>query len=212
MSEQPVHAYQNLQQHLPRLLALFAVQAIYFPINRLITDGIVLDTPLDPLIPVWPVWAIPYLLGLVWWEACIIWAAAKMDERRFNAFFMGALFTMLTSYIVYIIFPTFIVRQPVVGHGWQYDLLRAIYANDQVYNAFPSGHTYNSILIVLFWWDWRPRLRLWWVIIASLVLLSTLFTGQHNLPDLVGGILWAWMGYRFGLWRAKKGSSGVICV
>ena len=212
MSEQPVQGSHILGKRLAQLLALFAVQALYFPINRLITGGIVLETPLDALIPIWPVWGIPYLLSLVWWEACFIWAAIKMEESRFTAFFTGALFAMLTSYIVYILFPTYVVRQPVVGQGWQYDLLRTIYANDHVNNAFPSGHTYNTILIVLFWWDWRPRLRWWWVVIAIFVLLSTLFTGQHNLLDLVGGILWAWMGYQFGLWCARKGSRGVICV
>jgi len=208
MRDQPVQGSQNPQKRLAWLLALFAVQALYFPINRLITGGVVLDIPLDALIPVWPVWAIPYLLCLVWWQACFIWAAVKMDGNRFVAFVAAALFTMLTSYIVYIFFPTYVVRSLVVGHGWQYDLLRTLYANDHVYNAFPSGHTYTTMLIVFFWWIWQPRLRWLWVAIALVVLLSTLFTGQHNLPDLVGGILWAWMGYRFGLWWAKRISRG----
>jgi len=212
MNEQPFRGSHILGKRIARLLVLFAVQSLYFPINRLVTGGVALETRLDAMIPVWPVWAIPYLLSLVWWEACFIWAAFKMEERRFTAFFTGALFTMLTSYVVYILFPTYVVRPPVVGQGWHYDLLRFIYANDHVNNAFPSGHTYNTILIILFWWNWRPCLRWWWTVVACLVLLSTLFTGQHNLLDLVGGILWAWMGYRFGLCYASKGSRGVICV
>jgi membrane-associated phospholipid phosphatase len=33
-----------------------------------------------------------------------------------------------------------------------------------------------------------------------LVVLATLFTGQHYIPDPIGGLLLAWFGYRVGLW------------
>ncbi len=39
---------------------------------------------------------------------------------------------------------------------------------------------------------------------AIVVTLSTLFTGQHNLPDPIGGIIWAFAGYRFGWWWVKR--------
>jgi membrane-associated phospholipid phosphatase len=208
MSDQSIQRSPKLQKRLAWLLVLVAIQALYIPINRLISGGVVLDAPLDALIPVWPMWAVPYLLSLLWWEACFAWAAIKMEERLFLALVTGALFSMLTSYIVYILFPTYVVRLPVEGSGWQFDLLRTLYANDHVNNAFPSGHTYTTLLIVFFWWNWQPHLRWLWLAIAVIVLASTLFTGQHNLPDLAGGVFWAWMGYRFGQWWANKGSRG----
>ena len=86
-------------------------------------------------------------------------------------------------------------------------LIRFIYSHDRVYNAFPSGHTYTTMLLCLFWCRWRPR-RCWlWIVTAVIVLLSTLFTRQHNLPDLIGGALLAWGGYRFGLWWAAKNTT-----
>jgi len=186
------------------LSILFFVQLLYFPINRLMTGGIVLETRWDALVPLWPAWALPYLLSLIWWAGCFIWAALKMEASLYRAFVAGVLFTLLTSYAFYILFPTYVIRPQVEGTTWQSDLLRWIYAHDRLHNAFPSGHTYTTMLIVFFWWNWQPHLRWLWTAIAMLVILSTLFTGQHNLPDLLGGIVWAWGGYRFGVWWARR--------
>jgi membrane-associated phospholipid phosphatase len=47
-------------------------------------------------------------------------------------------------------------------------------------------------------------LRWLWAGLAIVIILSTLFTGQHNLLDPIGGIVWAWTSYRFGLWWATR--------
>lgn len=190
------------------LLLLFAVQMLYFPINRLIKGGVILSTPLDPHVPLWPIWVVPYLLSLPWWAACFGWAAFEMDDRRFEAFVVGALAVMLSSYVLYIVFPTYVERPAVEGQGWAADLVRWLYRNDRLNNAFPSGHTYTTMLIVFFWWDWKPCLRWPWAIVATIIILSTLLTGQHNLLDPIGGILWAWGGYRLGMWLGERRARG----
>ena len=195
-------------KRLPWLLALLAVQFLYFPINRGMQGGVVLDTPWDAYIPLWPIWAIPYLSSILWWQGCFLWATCKMDDKRYRAFIVGTIAVMLTSYVVYILYPTYVVRPVVQGDTWSAGLIRLIYSNDRLNNAFPSGHTYTTMLIVFFWWDWRPRLRWIWAAIAIIILLSTLFTAQHNLPDPVGGIVWAWMGYHFGMWWAERRKQG----
>jgi membrane-associated phospholipid phosphatase len=186
------------------LVAIFIVQLIYFPINRTVQGGVILATPWDTYIPFWPIWAIPYLLSLCWWTASFVWAAWKMDTVHYRAFAISMIAVMLTSYVFYILYPTYVQRPELKGDNWQTALIRFIYANDRLNNAFPSGHTYITMLIVFFWWNWRPQLRWLWVAMAIIVILSTLFTGQHNLPDPIGGIVWAWAGYRFGLWWTTR--------
>lgn len=186
------------------LLILFGVQLLYIPINRGVQGGVTLTVPGDTYIPLRPIWAVPYLLSLIWWALSFIWAAWKMEDALYRAFVIGTMATMLTSYIVYLLFPTYVQRPALVGEDWPTELLHFIYNNDRVNNAFPSGHAYTTMLITLFWWHWHPQQRWLWAGIAVVVLLSTLFTGQHNLPDPIGGILWAWMGYRFGLWWVAK--------
>jgi len=208
-SQTPVHQAMTPRMRLAWLLVLLVVQFLYFPINRIVKGGIVLDTPLDVYFPLWPIWVIPYLLSLVWWVVSYLWAWWKMDDELYRAFVISFAVVMLASYVFYIFFPTYVVRPTVEGSGLLSRIVANLYANDRVNNAFPSGHTYNSVLIALFWSRWYPRQRWLWWIMAAIVLLSTLYTRQHNLPDLLGGIVFAWVGYRFGLWwvgrRSREG-------
>ena len=187
------------------LTLMVGVQLLYVPLNRTITGGVILLTPWDRLVPFWPLWAIPYALCIPWWAASFAWAASKMDDSRLRAFVVASIVVMASSYLIYMLFPTYIQRPMVAADSsWRTAIIRYIYANDRLNNAFPSGHTYLTMLIVLFWWDWYPRFRVLWVLCAIVVVLSTLFTGQHNLPDPIGGIIWAWAGTRFGWWVEER--------
>jgi membrane-associated phospholipid phosphatase len=196
------------RQRLLWLVVLFLAQLAYVPINRVARGGVVLATPWDAAIPLWPVWVIPYLLSIGWWIGFSIWAALDMDDGLYRAFVASGLAVMAVSYVVYLLYPTYVQRPTLSGDDWPTRLMRLVYAADRAYNAFPSGHTYNSVLIALFWCRWRPRARLLWTGLALVVLVSTLFTGQHNLPDLAAGALLAWLGYRFGLWWVARRSKG----
>lgn len=189
---------------------LLAVQCLYFPINRMMKGGVVLDIPWDAYFPLQPVWIVPYLLSLAWWTGCYIWAAWKMSEQVYQALFVSVITVALISYAVYIFCPTYVIRPPVEGDGWAARLVAQLYAHDQANNAFPSGHTYNTVLVTLYWSRIYPKKRLLWVTIAIVILLSTLYTGQHNLLDLLGGLVLAWLGYRFGLWWADQRQPGVV--
>jgi membrane-associated phospholipid phosphatase len=159
-----------------------------------------LSTPLDSWLPLVPIWTIPYVLSLAWWAGCFIWASLEMNPGLYRACVASTLFTMLTAYAFYLLYPTYVERPIIEGSSWQFDMLRHLYANDRAYNAFPSGHTYTSLLILFYWWIWQPRLRWPWLAIVSVILLSTLLTHQHYLVDLLGGLLWAVVGFYFGLW------------
>ncbi len=186
------------------LLALLAVELLYVPINRLMQGGVSTRWPLvDDLVPLWPAWVVPYLLALLWWNGCFIWAAWKMDDDNWRALVRGAMAVMLSSYLVYVVWPSYVLRKPITESGWAAELLRTVYANDRVYNALPSGHTYSAVLVALFWSRWLPRWRWLWIAIAVVIVLSTLFTGQHYVLDLLAGVVLAWLGYRFGLWAER---------
>ncbi len=205
-ADEPLPA-QRESRRWPRLAwlaLLFAVQLLYVPINRTMAGGTLLKTRWDSLVPFWPVWALPYLLSIPWWVGCFIWAALRMEGWRFRALVAAVLAATLSAYLVYIAFPTYVERPVPAGTGWPLELVRLIHAYDRVNNAFPSGHTYTTLLIVFFWWEWQPRLRALWALIGAVVILSTLFTGQHHLLDPIGGAIWAWSGYRFGLWWSSR--------
>lgn len=156
------------------------------------------------VIPIYPIWVVPYVLCFPLWISCAIWAIAKMESRLFREFIPAALFTVSVGVVTFIIFPTYIDLPGIEGTDIFSELLRQIQILGGSYDAFPSAHLYMTTLFSLFYARWYPRLRLLWLGILIVVGLSTLFTGQHYILDVIGGIFLGWVGYRFGLWWAAE--------
>jgi hypothetical protein len=174
--------------------------SLYFPLNRTLTGGINLSTPLDTWIPLWPVWVVPYLLCLPAWAGGLVWAAWKMNGRLFRAFVSAGLFVLISAALFYYVFPTYVQRPTLSSNSWSARILQMVYQHDGAYNAFPSGHVYQTSLFCLFYNRLYPNHPWIWTAIAVIVALSTLFTHQHNLADPFGGLAIAWAGYRFGMY------------
>jgi len=179
---------------------IMGAACLYFPLNRKLTGGFNLATWLDAKIPIWPVWVVPYLLCLPAWAAGLVWAALKMDERLFHSFVSACLFVLVLATLFYYFVPTYVIRPPLTGGNWAMRILQKVYQNDGIYNAFPSGHVYQTALICLYYNRLYPNHPWFWMGIVAIVALSTLFTHQHNLTDPLGGLAIAWLGYQFGLY------------
>ena len=181
-------------------LLVLLVACLYFPLNRLLTSGYNLQTALDAYIPIVPLFVVPYLLCLPYWLLALGVAAWKMDDALYRASIFGALAAIGTATLIYAAFPTYTDRPLIGADGWAARLLAQVYSNDQAFNAFPSGHVLFTTLISLFAARWKPGLRWGMAAITAVVVLATLFTGQHHLVDPLGGLALGWAGYRFGLW------------
>ena len=175
-----------------------AVAFLYFPLNQNLTGGTELTTAWDTWIPLLPAWTVPYLLALPLWGLGLAWVVWKVKGQRFRAFISASLLALGTATLIYAFYPTYVIRPSLEGTGWAWDLLRFVYANDQLYNAFPSGHVFQTMLLGLFMARWYPKTRWVWAGVVAVVVLSTLFTHQHNLPDPLGGAALAWGAYRLG--------------
>jgi len=186
------------------MILVAAVASLYFPLNQMLSGGFNLSTPLDAWVPLWPVWVVPYLLCPPAWVIALIWAAWKMDEQLFRSFISAGLFILLSAAMFFYIFPTYVQRPILTGTGWAAQLLQMVYRNDGAYNAFPSGHVYQTSLFCLFYNRLYPNHPWVWIGIVVIVVLSTLFTRQHYLIDPFGGVAIAWLGYRFGLYMVPQ--------
>jgi membrane-associated phospholipid phosphatase len=182
------------------IILVVCTASLYFPLNRKLTGGFNMSTRFDAWIPLWPVWVVPYLLSLPIWAGGLIWATWKMDEELFRSFISACLFVLLSSILFFYFFPTYVKRPILTGGNWAMQTLQMVYQNDGDYNAFPSGHVYQTSLICLFYNRLYPDYLWLWIGIVVIVTLSTLFTRQHNLLDPLGGLAIAWLGYRFGLY------------
>ena len=118
--------------------------------------------------------------------------------RRLAAVVAG---TIAFSAACFVLWPLTIAR-PDLGLGSSFDrLLAALYAADRPTDLFPSLHVSLSFLFALAVGRGRPRLRPWTLAWATLIAVSTLFTRQHYVVDVIGGVVVAWIAWRIFLAR-----------
>jgi membrane-associated phospholipid phosphatase len=175
------------------------IQMIYIPTSNRVEGGIEPKLPID-IFPVSAMWVLPYVLCYVLWLASFAWILFKTNDRAFRAFIAACMLTFGLGALTFIFFPTYVSPAVIAGDDIFTNLLRTIHENWGRYAALPSGHVYITSLLALFFGRWYPRYRPVWIVTLVVVSLSTLFTAQHYILDVVGGYLVALAGFYFGLW------------
>jgi membrane-associated phospholipid phosphatase len=180
------------------LAIILASMALYFPINRLAHGGVQLSLPLDQYIPLYPPSIIPYLLGTLIFVGMPVWSAVNTKPGEFEDYAASVLLATAVSYIVYIVFPTYVNRPEITNKDIFSGAIAILYQTDQAYNAVPSGHAFYSTLSFLYLARWKPGYKLVWLSFWIIILASTLLTRQHNILDLVSGLVLAVVSYAIG--------------
>jgi len=175
------------------------VQMIYVPTSNRLTGGIEPKLPID-IFPTWPVWVLPYISCYLLWLLGILWIMLKTEDRCFRSFIAACFLTFAIGTLTFIFLPTYVSPGTLHGSDIFTSLLRIIHEHWGRYDAFPSGHIYITTLLILFFSRWYPRQKVVWILILVTVSLSTLFTGQHYILDVLGGYTVGFIGYYFGLW------------
>ena len=192
-----------------RILAIAfvcGIQMLYLPTSEQTHGGVELKLPFD-IFPIWPIWIVPYMLCYVLWIFGFIWAFFKFDDRLFRAFAIAFIFAGTISVAVFVFFPTYVKPAFINGNDALANLLRSVHEDWGRYAAFPSGHVYITSLMALFFSHAYPHTKKFWMATVILVVLSTLFTGQHYIADALGGLLIGFSGYYFGMWYAPSKSA-----
>lgn len=176
-----------------RLLVLFALVPLYiiipalYPPEHRYAPNLALDRVL-PLVPAWSlVYGALYLFLIV--LPVLVVRQEALIQRTVNAY----LFIWITAYaFFFLLYPTVAPRPALVtGSGFGTWGLRALYGADPPYNCFPSLHVAHSFVSA--WAAFRVHRGVGRVALAfaGLVAVSTLFTRQHYVIDVVGGCLLA---------------------
>ncbi|MGE0354383.1 MAG: phosphatase PAP2 family protein [Gemmatimonadales bacterium] len=151
-------------------------------------------TALDRLLPLVPAWAIVYgaLYGFLILVPVFVVGQPDLIRRTVWAYLM----VWSTAYLGFLLYPTVAPRpDAVVGEGFAAWGLRFLYGADPPYNCFPSLHVAHSFVSAFACSRVHRPLGLVAIAGAALVALSTLFTRQHYVADLIGGILLAAAAY-----------------
>ena len=186
------------------LIIILLSLAVYFPINRLASGGWALFLPIDKLIPLYPQALIPYLFGSLLFLSFPIYAAIYSRKTEFEAYVISFITATFISYIIYIAFPTYVIRPEITSQEYFHRAIILLYHNDFPHNATPSGHTFYTIITLLYINRWKPKLQIISFSIAFLIIASTLFTKQHYLLDILTGLILGFLAFLIGRYIQSK--------
>ena len=172
--------------------------------------------PFDDLIPIIPVFAVIYLFSYVFW-ICGPIAVSLTKKRNFVNSIVGLSLAYLIGFLFFVFLPTCMDRSreglmEVASRPGLFNwLLSIIYGADgsgMAFNLFPSYHCLISLYCYL-GVRRQPEIskgfRIYSLIMTVLICLSTVFTKQHYVLDIAGGLgislLCYWL---VGIWDPGK--------
>jgi membrane-associated phospholipid phosphatase len=169
--------------------AFFLVWSVGYAVAPLVSVTTPNFLAWDPVyyLPVLSPFVLPYLSFFAISVAVFIGVEREDDLWLLTKCLIGI---VLVSSIVYVLWPTAIVR-PAITAEWHFGgwLLKLVHETDTNGNCFPSEHVSISAFCAYALGRLRPRLRwLWWLWAAAIV-LSTVFTRQHYVADVIGCLL-----------------------
>ncbi len=179
------------------MVALFAIIPIYLFIGApgagqtLHVPEIALDRTFS-LVPGWSgIYGSLFLAALL---PAFVVHQQELVRRTILAF----LTIWLVAFAIFLTYPTLTPRPPkVVGDSFADWGLRLIYSSDTKYNCFPSLHVAQCYLAALICSRVHRGVGAAAIVWASLVALSTLFTKQHYVLDVLAGMVLAYLAYHF---------------
>lgn len=149
---------------------------------------------LDAMVPLIPLWSVVYGCLYAFLILLPLLIVREPEHVRSTAYTYLAVWTI--SYAFFVAYPTVAPRpEEVTGGGFGAWGLRALYSADPPFNCFPSLHVAHSWISALA--AFRVHRGVGTVALASAVLvaLSTLFTKQHYIADVIAGALLATAAY-----------------
>jgi membrane-associated phospholipid phosphatase len=155
--------------------------------------GGAVNTPalaLDRLLPLAPTWALVY--GALYAFLIVLPVLVVQQEELIHRTVWAYIAVWTVAYVGFVLYPTAAPRPDrVLGDSFAVWGLRFLYDADPPYNCFPSIHVAHSFVSALACYRVHRLLGFIAILSASLVALSTLFTKQHYVADLIAGILLA---------------------
>lgn len=148
----------------------------------------------DRALPLVPAWSLVY--GALYLFLIILPVLVVRAEEHIRRTVRAYLLCWVTAYTVFVFYPTAASR-PAHVNGDSFGVwgLLALYESDPPYNCFPSLHVAHSFVSALACWRLHRGVGAVALLCAFLVGLSTLFTKQHYVVDVIAGILLAYAAY-----------------
>ena len=141
---------------------------------------------LDDKIKALPLSIIPYALQIPF----IIFTYFQIQTTQItNSFYLSVIIANVSATIFWYFVPNGVKRQPLTEKSFFSKIINFVYRHDNDTNGFPSAHVYISLLCAYYLSISFTSLNIIWVTIGILISASTIFTKQHYLIDILGGVI-----------------------
>ncbi len=169
----------------------------------------IIGLPIDYKIPFIDAFIIPYLLWFPFMGLAfvgIFWFCKKEYAKMAIFLMTGMTIFLIVSYI----WPNGLnLRPDSVSDSIFAPLLKNLYSGDTSTNVFPSLHVFNSIGAAIAFWRVGSEFNKKWIgvssiILAVLIILSTMFIKQHSVIDVIGAFVMAAILYLFVYWLPER--------
>jgi membrane-associated phospholipid phosphatase len=152
------------------------------------------EVALDRAISVQPAWMLVY--GSLWVFVVLLPVLVVRQRELFLRALKAYLLVMIVAYAGFLLYPTAAPRPTqVLGNGFAAWSLRLAYALDPPYNCFPSLHVAYSFVSALTCYRVHRGVGTAAALWAALIGVSTLYTKQHYVADVIVGALAAYLAY-----------------
>jgi membrane-associated phospholipid phosphatase len=168
------------------IIAAFSIW-LYAPLTHRLPK-LYLASWLDKDTPLLPLFVIPYITLYPY----IIFGFGILFATTYaQPFYATVIIASIAGALFWYFLPTGVHRPHHMHPGPMTSMLKSIYGHDGEANAFPSAHVFLSFITSYYLALAFPGLGLLWWVIGFFIALSTVFVKQHNLLDVVGGLIWA---------------------
>lgn len=164
---------------------------------------------LDRKIPFCEFFIIFYVLWYFYMTYVIIYVFL-FDIDSFKKFSRFAIITYSAAVICYFVFPSVQTLRPqeFARDNMFVDSVKFLYSIDTPTNVFPSIHVVGSLSALITIWNAKghkkPLVRAVFLVLAILIILSTLFLKQHAIVDVLSGIVLCVIAYFIVFYKRKK--------
>ena len=161
------------------------------------------ELALDRLVPLLPAWALVY--GALYLFLILLPVFVVRQDQHIRRTVRAYLFVWITAYVCFLLYPTRAPRPPdVTGEGFAVWGLRFLYSADPPFNCFPSLHVAHSFVSALACYRVNPNVGIAATVCSLLVGISTVYTRQHYILDVLAGMLLAGVAYAVFLRRSPS--------
>lgn len=152
------------------------------------------EIALDRALSLEPAWMLVY--GSLYVFILLLPVLVVRQHALFRRGLQAYLMVMLVAYAGFLLYPTAAPRPAdVFGDGFAAWSVRLAYSLDPPYNCFPSLHVAYAFVSALTCYRVHRGVGLIAAIWAALIGVSTLYTKQHYVADVIAGALAAFVAY-----------------